>query len=62
MSENKPESGTETTKQLTQSERTEAVDIANGQADVTRDGGKRSGKWKEFLVDPDEESAERPYK
>lgn len=46
---------------LDQEKRREAEDIANSQADVTRDGGQRSPEWKPYLVDPEDENAERPY-
>jgi hypothetical protein len=48
-------------KSLRQEERKEVEDIANGQADVTCDGGKRSTNWTPYLVDPDEQENEHPY-
>jgi hypothetical protein len=46
---------------LKQEERKDVEDIANSQADVTRDGGKRSTNWTPYLVDPDEQEIEHPY-
>lgn len=55
-------SGKALPKILTQAEREDAEDIANGQADVTPDGGKRSPDWTPYLVDRDTYDAENPYR
>ena len=48
-------------KELGQEERKVVEDIANSQADVTRDGGRRSPNWTPYLVDPNEQEIEHPY-
>lgn len=50
-----------TSKNLGQVDRKINEDIANSQADVTHDGGRRSTNWTPYLVDPDEQENENPY-
>ena len=61
MTENPKTKPPTTNKGLEQEERKVVEDIANGQADVTRDGGRRSTNWTPYLVDPDEQEIEHPY-
>lgn len=46
---------------LSQEERIEIANIANGQADVTHDGGQRSPTWTPLLIDVEEYERENPY-
>jgi hypothetical protein len=47
---------------ITQEQRIENADIANGMADSTHDGGQRSDASRPLLVDETDEFYENPYR